>query len=337
MNDESDGKAASRGWGIPRPGWLLAVAAVVIVMILGVWRSMIPPSSANATPQIALGTSVDHFDGRRALRDLQEICKLGPRMTATPAMRHQREIIRRHCEALGGIVTVQAFQGTQPSQPRPFECANMLVQWHPESKSRVLFGAHYDTRPIADRDPLPRNRMQPIIGANDGASGVAFLMELARVIPNLKLNVGVDFVFFDAEEYIFDPDRDEFFLGSEEFVRQLIAHPPAYSYKAVVVVDMIAGKNLQIHPDQRSSVAAGRLVGEIWGVAHEIKARSFHPQTKYDVLDDHIAFLEAGMNACVLIDMDYSYWHRLSDTPDKCSAASLQEVGDVLVRWLARQ
>lgn len=296
-------------------------------------------TKAAATP-IELGLPVvsTQFDGNKAYQYLEAICSLGPRVTGSAAMKQQQELLTRHFKALGASVESQTFTITQPSMKgATLPAANLIVRWNPESKHRVLLGAHYDTRPYADQDPIFRNRTSPFLGANDGASGVAFLMELGRLMPNLPRNVGVDFVLFDAEEYILSQDNDDYFLGSEEFVRQYLRSHPTYQYNKVVVVDMIADKDLVIYQDERSSVRAGALMKEVFGIAGELGLRQFVPQVRYDVLDDHVSFQSEGIPAIVLIDFDYPYWHRTSDTPDKCSGESLELVSRVIIEWIKRQ
>ncbi|MGL5094370.1 MAG: M28 family peptidase, partial [Planctomycetia bacterium] len=173
----------------------------------------------------------ESFDGDQSYAYLKAICDLGPRMSATPAMAKQQALVENHFRALGATVVRQTFMSTQPSlRGRSFECVNLLIQWNPRAKRRVLLGAHYDTRPLADQEPLARYRDQPILGANDGASGVALLMELGRCLPTATLEIGVDFVLFDAEEYMFRPDVDKFFLGSEHFARDYAASKIDYRY-----------------------------------------------------------------------------------------------------------
>jgi Zn-dependent M28 family amino/carboxypeptidase len=195
-----------------------------------------------------------------------------------------------------------------------------------------MIGCHYDTRPNADMEPPLSPRRGRFLGANDGASGVALLMELGKRMPKLELAVGVDFVFFDAEEYILDQTLDQFFIGSEHFVKELVRQDKKYA--AAVVIDMIADKDLTIHPDQASFTQCGSLVKEIFDVAAAEGVREFNPRPKWEVRDDHEPFLKAGMNACVLIDFDYPHWHRLSDLPKNCSGESMAKVAKVLVAWL---
>lgn len=312
----------------------LAGVVVIVVIVAGILMS----ASARSQARFDRPKRSSGFNGKQAYEYLVRICKLGPRMSGSPAMQKQQRMLEEHFESLGAKVELQRFQATQPSlRGRKFECVNLIVHWHPDAKRRVLLGAHYDTRPIADQEPLVRNRRKPILGANDGASGVALLMELGRLMPKLETNVGVDFVFFDAEEYIHDPDADEFFIGSEYFAQDLARHRRPYRYEAAVVVDMVADRHLEIYPDQRSAARAGPLVQEVWNVATDLGVRQFRSRVGYDILDDHIALQDIGIPAIVLIDFDYPYWHRLSDTPQRCSGQSLEVVGAVVAEWLKRR
>jgi Zn-dependent M28 family amino/carboxypeptidase len=221
----------------------------------------------------------------------------------------------------------------------------MIVQWHPEKKERILLCCHYDTRPYPDSDPDPRKRRAPFLGANDGGSGTALLCELAEHMRNLKCPYGIDFVLFDAEEFIFDANRDPFFLGSEHFARQYVAAPPPYRYRCGILVDMIGDKDLQIFREANSlgNPQTQRLVTDIWGTARSLGVTEFIPQTRHTVRDDHLALNEiANIPAIDIIDYDYptlrgnTYWHTTKDVPANCSALSLAKVGWVLKEWLER-
>ena len=194
-----------------------------------------------------------------------------------------------------------------------------------EGDPLIILAAHYDTRLVADNDPIPENRSKPVPGANDGASGVAVLIELARVIPN-NIQGEIWLVFFDAEDNGRVPGWD-WILGSQLFVDRSERQP-----LAVVVVDMIGDADLQVFMEKNSDKT---LTREIWDIAASLGyADYFIPQTKYAILDDHIPFLQAGIPAVVLIDFDYPYWHTTADTADKVSSQSLQVVGDTLLYWL---
>jgi len=258
-----------------------------------------PTSSPHGAPRNLL-------DPDRAYEYLKSICALGPRFSGSPGMVNQQKLLTEHFEKLGAKVRRQEFTIRHPQNGQPVPITNLIVQWHPDRKERVLLAAHYDTRPWPDQDPNPRKRTTgTFVGANDGASGTALLMELAHFMPQLKGNYGVDFVLLDAEEFVFKDKNtfspgDPYFVGSEYFARDYAANPPDYRYRWGVLVDMIGDRKLQIYQEKHS----------VW------------------------------IPTCDIIDFDYpvgpggKYWHTEADTPDKCSGVSLAKVGWVLLEWL---
>ena len=192
-------------------------------------------------------------------------------------------------------------------------------------KPWIILGAHYDTRFFADQDPDPEMRLQPVPGANDGASGVAVLLELARVLP-ADLSGDIWLVFFDAEDNGNIPGWD-WILGSQAFVDVLEGRPDA-----VVVIDMIGDKDLEIFWEKNSDY---ELTRDIWQVATDLGYDDyFISQPGYRIIDDHMPFVRVGIPAVDIIDFDYPAWHSVDDTIDKVSARSLQVVGEVLYQWL---
>lgn len=218
---------------------------------------------------------------------------------------------------------------------------NIIVEWHPDRPERILLGAHYDTRPFPDRDPVePRG---VFVGANDGASGVAVLMELAGAMPSLGGPVGVDFVLFDAEEYVV-AQRDPYCLGSNFFARDYASTQQKgdapFRYRAGVILDMVADKNLEICQEQHSASWPDTrpVVDAIWEVAARMGVRQFVPRPKYAVEDDHVPLRMVGrIPTCDVIDFDYPQWHTTQDTAENCSAESLDAVGRVMLAWLREQ
>jgi glutaminyl-peptide cyclotransferase len=337
MQTERKGRRMANGWR-----WGVGGAAVAALAIgLGVWQPWTESGGSEGEAienvEFAPPKPSEKFDGANAHKYLVDLCKLGPRLTASRPMKRQQQLLKEHFEKLGAEVELQKFSARQPSRSEPFECVNVLVRHFPDRKKRVLLSCHYDTRPMADREPPLSTRRGQFHGANDAAASVAFLMELGRLLPNLDLQVGVDFAFFDAEEFIYDTERDNYFIGSEEFVRKLVADGGKERYAKVLNLDMIAGKDLKLHPDMDSSIRAGALVDEVWGIARELGISEFAPAPKHEVRDDHLSFLNVGINAADLIDFDYEHWHRLSDTPQNCSAESMSKVAAVIVEWLKRQ
>ena len=274
------------------------------------------------------------FDGGQAYEYLDQICGLGPRPSGSVGMQKQQKLLADHFQKLGATVHLQEFPARHPQTGQTVPMANLVVEWHPERKNRVLLCAHYDTRPFPDRDPV--NPQGTFIGANDGGSGVAVLMEMARSMPALAGAVGVDFVLFDAEEFVFD-DRDPYFVGSEFFSRTYITQPPPYRYRRAVLLDMVGDADLKIY-QERYSIGwrdTKPMVAEIWATARRLGVKEFVARRGMAVRDDHLMLHDvAKIPACDLIDFDYPHWHTTRDVPERCSAVSLAKVGWVVLEWL---
>lgn len=327
-----------------RPATIWLLILLVGSALLGGILQFSAQEVQGGAPNQASRLATIPFDGARAFTMLERICALGPRISGSEGMRQQQVLLEEHFRELGAEVRRQSFEHRHPESGAKVELANLIVQWHPDRQERILLCAHYDTRPYADQDPDPRKRREPVLGANDGGSGVAILAELGRRMKDLNGPIGVDFVFFDAEEFVFEEKRDPYFLGSEHFARDYKANPPGYRYKYAVLLDMVGDKDLRIHQEQHSLSWSDSepLVREIWRTAHRLGVREFIPRGGRFILDDHLALHNiAGIPACDLIDFDYgtvrparSYWHTVEDTPDKCSPLSLAKVGWVLSEWL---
>jgi glutaminyl-peptide cyclotransferase len=261
------------------------------------------------------------FNGKRALRDIEYQLSLGPRTPGSEA--HAQEIlwIKKEAEKAGWHLEIQAL--TIENHP-----IQNIIAFRSKEPPKVIIGAHYDSRMKASQDKGSAKE-EPVPGANDGASGVAVLLELARTLPNDSVPVWL--VFFDAEDNGNLPGW-QWFLGSEAFVRSLQVKPDK-----VVIIDMIGDADLNIYYERNSDPL---ISDEIWNTAKELGySRQFKPEPKHTISDDHIAFINAGIPAIDIIDFDYgpnnSYWHTTADTLDKVSAGSLQIVGDTLWHWIA--
>lgn len=332
---------------------IVTILAVACLLLAG-WFTLMPHVGTNAEPpgKSKSGFAADRagpalpapapFDGDRAMRYLTTLCDIGPRVSGSPGMKRQQELIEAHFKKLGATVTWQKFPAKQTSQPAPVEMANMIVSWHPDRQRRVLLSTHYDTRPKADQEADGRKWNEPFVSANDGTAGVAWLMELGHHIATLPLNVGVDFVLFDGEEFVFDGpnpmfgERDKYFFGSEHFAAEYRKSPPKYRYIGAVLLDMAAGKNAKFPIEQHSGMQAGPLVSEIWNLAKSLNADCFQPNWGPAVLDDHLALNRVGIPTVDIIDFNYPHWHKLSDLPDQCSTRTMQQVAQVLTVWMQR-
>lgn len=320
-------------------GYAAVAAAFVGLLMYQPWSSNAKPvdrprAEFAADRQAAVEPVA--FDGKRAMDYLEEICKIGPRISGSEGMRKQQELLEKHFKARGGKVSYQRFTATQRSVRKSVEMANLIVSYHPDRTRRAILCSHYDTRPIADQEPNPRRWEDPFVSANDGGSGVAVLMELANHMKDLQTSVGIDLVFFDGEEYIYDRN-DEYFFGSKHFGREYARQRGKMTYSGAILLDMVAGKGATFPVEQHSWTRASRLVREVWGIAAELRCTAFQDGlSRYAVEDDHIALNRAGIPAIDIIDFDYPHWHRLTDLPKNCAAAPMEQVAKVCSVWLQR-
>ena len=260
------------------------------------------------------------FDGNLAYEHVLAQVAIGPRPTGSEAGWATGDFIIAELEKLGWQAESQEFlfMGVRGR--------NIIGRIEGGNGSIVILGAHYDTRPAADQDPNPALRGEWIEGGNDGASGVAVLLELARVLEAEKLKNDVWLAFFDAE----DRGRLEgwpFSVGARHMAENLAVNP-----QSVVVVDMIGDADQQLYYEQNSTAELSR---EIWAVAAELGYEdSFIPQFRHTIIDDHLPFLERSIPAVDIIDFDYPYWHTVEDTADKVAPESLERVGRTLEVWL---
>jgi Zn-dependent M28 family amino/carboxypeptidase len=257
------------------------------------------------------------FDGERAYEHVLAQVAFGPRLPDSQAHQQTIAYITQTLTAYGWKTA------HQKTEWNGFAVDNLIAYRGTfETPPEIVLGAHYDTRIHADQETGSAHT-DPVPGANDGASGVAILLELARVLPSDIPPVWL--VFFDAEDNGNIAGRD-WIMGSRAFVAELAVSP-----QAVVIVDMVGDADLNLYLEANSSPV---LAQEIWAQAARLGYEQFIPTVKYSMLDDHTPFLQAGIPAVDIIDFDYPYWHTTADTPDKVSPASLEAVGRTLQAWL---
>jgi Zn-dependent M28 family amino/carboxypeptidase len=263
-------------------------------------------------------TGLQSFDPQRAYQDVINQVRFGPRTPGSQAHTAAVDYIQNELVDAGWEVELQQLEYNN----HPIK--NIIAR-RGSGSPLTLLGAHYDSRLSADRDPDPDKRVQPVPGANDGASGVAVLLELGRVLP-AEIQGQIWLVFFDLEDQGNLPGFD-WILGSRAFATQLEQKPDS-----VVILDMIGDADLNVYLEKNSTVA---LREEIWAAAERLSYEEYLlPQVKYSILDDHTPFLELGIPAVDLIDFDYPYYHTTQDTADKVSPESLKIIGETILEWL---
>jgi glutaminyl-peptide cyclotransferase len=330
--------AAPHTAGRPRKPLFTGLVAVPVVAALVVgflYLQRRPRRPMPSTP----ASSPAPINGDRAYAYLKQICAIGPRPAGSPANAQQRLLVAEHFRATGAAVREQPFTARDPLSGAQVNMVNLIGSWHPDRAERIVIGVHYDTRPFPDLDPDPAKRKAPFIGANDGASGVALLMEMAHHMGTLPTPWGVDFVLFDGEELVYDR-VGEYFLGSKEFAKQYKQGRRAkrirYRYVHGLVLDMVGDKELNIEQEPQSLRFNRPLVREIWSIAAALNASGFKNRIGPEVLDDHLPLNDAGIPSIDIIDFGYPQWHTSQDLPEFCSGDSLAQVGRVVTAWLSQ-
>lgn len=288
-----------------------------------------PIETATPVPQeppVAPATAEEkanlRFEGTRAYQHALDQCAIGPRPPGSPALQKTRDYITDHLRKMGWTVELQPFdfQGVQ--------VINIIAK---KGQGPItILGAHFDTRPIADKDPDPNRRQTPIIGGNDGASGVGVLMELARVWEKTPPAGETWLAFFDAEDSGGGGRQGwPWVVGSEYMAANLTVSP-----KQVIVVDMIGDNDQQIYYEQTSNPTLNRRVFDVAAaLGYE---RWFIRQPRWSIIDDHTPFLQRGISAIDLIDFDYPYHHTFADDCSKIGPPSLERVGRTLELFMRR-
>jgi len=287
-----------------------------------------------ATPSVSRPTvTIPVFNPDTAFSYLTTQVGFGPRVSGTSAHDRCREYLVGELGRYADAVNMQPFT-IRGYDGEELHYTNIISSFNAGATTRILLLAHYDSRPWADEEPDSSLHNRPIPGANDGASGVAVLLEIARQMKSSPPSVGVDILLTDGEDYGRHNDPGGFLHGARYFAAHL---PPGYRPVFGILLDMVGDANLEIPKEQYSIDFAADVVAHVWSAARDLGVSQFSDRVQGRVTDDHLPLNRAGIKTIDLIDFDYPdptnrYWHTLSDTPDKCSPASLEAVGRVLLK-----
>jgi len=282
---------------------------------------------SESKPKVQTPSAIPVFDGEKAFAQLVKQCSFGPRNPGSAGYQKCRDYLLQTMRTCADQTLPQTFPYSFGKPRVSVEGMNIMARFQPQKQTRLLFCAHWDTRPWADMDADPKNHNKPILGANDGASGVAVLLELARLLQQQKPELGIDLVLFDGEDAGESHIPNSYAKGSAAFAA---AYGASLHPRFAVLLDMIGDKNLQIPYESYSLQAAPNIVHTVWQKAQELGVSEFVPSEGYAIFDDHVPLLRVGIPCIDLIDFDYPHWHTMQDVPDNCSAASLEKVGRVL-------
>lgn len=291
-----------------RISYFITVLVLAAVLVTSTWQELIPIPEAETT-----------FQSARAYEDIQTQLSFGDRHPGTKGHGLTQIWLEEILQQNGWSVSLHNIDSFHPP------ITNIIGQRSSGNKYWVLLGAHYDTRQFADEESAKEDQLMSVPGANDGASGVAVLTELARSLP-VNLSCDLSLVFFDAEDQGGINERN-WSEGAAAYVNTLGKKPDA-----VIIIDMVGDVDLTIYYERNSDPSLSK---EIWSQAANLGfSDSFVPQPKYSMIDDHIPFIEADIPAALIIDFDYEYWHTTHDTIDQISEQSLQKVGATMNQWI---
>jgi peptidase M28-like protein len=301
------------------PKYFFALSALFVLSVLSACREKPRPPR--------------EFDGPAAFGYIQTQVGYGPRIPGTEAHRRMSRWLDSLLRSRADTLVVQDWKHvTARGDTLPLQ--NFIARFNPAAEKRILLLAHWDSRPVADSPKSP-DSTKPVLGANDGGSGVALLLGVADVLKRAPPTIGVDLLFVDGEDYgDFTKAPNDVLIGSRYYAAHQIGRPPLYA----VLFDLIADKDLQIYQEGNSLVGAPEVVELVWDTAKDLGYSGyFISSPRHTLIDDHLELQKGGIRAIDVVDFDYPAWHTPFDTIDKVSAASLQVVGDVAVALIRRE
>jgi len=284
------------------------------------------------------------FNADSALRYVKMQTDFGARVPGSKAHQECASWLKKELLSATPYVTVQEFK-TRVFNGDVFSGKNIIASFNPDKKARIMLCAHWDSRPFADHDPDPAKWNEPVMGANDGASGVGVLLEMARILKENQASVGIDIIFFDMEDY--GPSQDNqneaanehWGLGSQYWSRN--PHIPGYRARFVILLDMVGAKDARFFQEGFSMYFAPDKVKKVWDIASGLGYQEyFRNETGGYINDDHYFINEViKIPAIDIIHLDasssngsfFEYWHTTGDTFDKIDKETLRVVGEVLV------
>jgi glutaminyl-peptide cyclotransferase len=276
------------------------------------------------------------FDETRAFAYLVRQCDFGPRNPGSDGYYACLEYIKTELDQSADEIILQDFSYQEQRNNNKYELQNVIARFNPNADFQTVISAHWDTRPWADQDKNQGNKKSPILGANDGASGVAVLLELAKILRENPPNIGVNLVFFDGEDMGIPGENNTYCQGSQYFAKNLPIPKP----NEAINLDMVGDKQLVIPIERYSLEYHPKLVRYLWDRARDMGLDAFTGRVDYAIYDDHVPLYEiAGIPAIDIIDFKYpnsyaNFWHTQQDIPENCSKESLEQVGKLMLDYI---
>lgn len=283
---------------------------------------------------------VPEFSDQLALEYIIKQISFGPRNPNSEGHSRAKVFLLNELKSLADTAYFQTF--TYPGYDGiRLDLANIIASFNPDKKIRIMLCAHWDTRPRSEKDKNPENRSKPVLGANDGASGVAVLLSIAHILKNNKVDFGVDIVFFDAEDYGYEGDLLNYSIGAKYFAQK---KPDYINPQFAILLDMVGDKEAVFKKEPNSMNFAPDIVNLVWNLASELNLKTFSNEFSSPIYDDHIPLGEIGIKIINIIDSDLigadspnprrNYWHTQNDNLENISKETLGEVGKLLTHLI---
>ncbi|MCA9733194.1 MAG: M28 family peptidase [Deferribacteres bacterium] len=274
---------------------------------------------------------VPEFNAGNSFSLLEQQVAFGPRVPGTEAHAKCLTMLKDSLQACGAQVNLQSFEHYIDKSREKVQLTNIIASFNPGNKNRMLLAAHWDSRPWADAEIDSAKHSIPVDGANDGASGVAVLLQIAQNLRAKPAPIGVDILFFDGEDFGTHGNDATWAIGSQHFARHKDVR---YNPFMGILLDMVGDKDLHFLKEGYSVQLAPDIVNLVWNYAARLQLPAFTNSYMGAVTDDHVALLKVGIPCIDIIDFDYKHWHTVEDTPDKCSPESLGQVGRLLLELI---
>ena len=285
---------------------------------------------------LCCGSSGPNFNEKAAFQYLLQQCEFGPRNPSSEGYYKCLDFMLSELEMTADDIIIQEFTYQEKKKRTRHDLNNIIARFNTNADFQTIISCHWDTRPWADSEPNRKDRDQPILGANDGASGVAVLLELARIMSETPPPIGVNLVFFDGEDMGIPGENETYCQGSRYFAKNLPIPKPAEA----INLDMVGDKQLHLPVEKYSLEFHPKLVRYLWSRASELGLDAFDKRPQNAIYDDHVPLYQhAKIPSIDIIDFKYpnsytNYWHTMNDLPEHCSAKSLGQVGKLMVDYI---
>ncbi len=317
----------------------MKIIKTVLITILVITIASCTKKEEKVIPlyEIKKDAMIPEINKDSVLAFLQAQVDMGPRDPNSAAHLEAKSYFIRTLEKYADKVVRQDF--TYPAPDKTLNLTNIIAVFNPAAKNRIILGAHWDSRPWSDQDPDPANREKPILGANDGASGTAILIEIARILSLQKPEYGIDIVLFDGEDYGHHDDLDNYCIGSKYFAA---VKDRDYSPAFGIILDLVGDKDAVYYPEYYSRMYAPEIVDMVWNLASD--SPLFKRGKEFSIYDDHLPLNQAGIKTINIIDAEMvgnvslnprkKYWHTQKDDMSNISSETLAETGRVVLKVL---